>query len=108
MAKRTRATSTTRASSGRANVPLPACQNTGSAADFLPERRSLPQLKQAVQGCRGCDLYCNATQAVFGEGSSHSAVMFVGEQPGDQEDRAGKPFVGPSGKMLDSVLEEVG
>ena len=89
-------------------MPLEQCENTGSAADFLPAKRSLPQLREAVKSCRGCDLYCNATQAVFGEGSNDALVMFVGEQPGDQEDRAGKPFVGPSGKVLDSVLEEVG
>jgi uracil-DNA glycosylase len=105
-----RATRATRAagSAQRDNVPLAQCENTGSAADFLPARRSLPQLREAVNSCRGCDLYCNATQAVFGEGSNDAVVMFVGEQPGDQEDRAGKPFVGPSGKVLDSVLEEVG
>jgi DNA polymerase len=84
------------------------CSNTGSARDFLPERISLPQLRKAVQTCRGCGLYCNATQAVFGEGSRQAKVMFVGEQPGDQEDLAGKPFVGPSGRFLDEVLEEVG
>jgi len=89
-------------------VPLQACENTGSAADFLPAKRSLPQLREAATKCRGCDLYCNATQVVFGEGSHDAAVMFVGEQPGDQEDRAGKPFVGPSGKVLDGVLDELG
>lgn len=84
------------------------CPGTGSAEDFLPDRISLPQLRKAVQGCRGCELYCNATQAVFGEGARQAEVMFVGEQPGDQEDLAGKPFVGPSGQLLDQVLEEVG
>src|SRR6266700_11697 len=79
---------------------------TGSAADFLPHRITLPQLREAARSCHGCDLYCNATQTVFGEGPAHALVMFVGEQPGDQEDRAGKPFVGPSGRLLDEALSE--
>jgi uracil-DNA glycosylase family protein len=79
-----------------------------TAEPFLPQRISLAALKKAVQGCRGCPLYKNATQAVFGEGPEHASVMFIGEQPGDQEDLAGKPFVGPAGKLLDQVLEEVG
>jgi len=84
------------------------CASTGSAADFLPDRISLPQLRSAAEGCRGCELYCNATQVVFGEGARDAFVIFVGEQPGDQEDLAGKPFVGPSGQLLDQVLEEAG
>jgi uracil-DNA glycosylase family protein len=79
-----------------------------TAEPFLPERVTLPALTKAVQGCRGCPLYKNATQAVFGEGPQHATVMFVGEQPGDQEDQQGKPFVGPAGKILDEVLDEVG
>jgi len=79
-----------------------------TAKPFLPERITLPSLKRAVQGCRGCLLYKNATQAVFGEGPAPATVMFVGEQPGDQEDRAGKPFVGPAGKILDETLKVVG
>jgi uracil-DNA glycosylase family protein len=79
-----------------------------TAEPFLPARLTLPALKKAVQGCRGCPLYKNATQAVFGEGPQHAKVMFIGEQPGDQEDLSGKPFVGPAGKLLDGVLEEVG
>jgi DNA polymerase len=81
---------------------------TGSAADFLPPRLTLPALREAVQGCRGCQLYKDATQAVFGEGSRSAAVMLVGEQPGDQEDRSGRPFVGPAGRLLDRALEEAG
>ncbi|HEX6104759.1 MAG TPA: UdgX family uracil-DNA binding protein [Gemmatimonadales bacterium] len=81
---------------------------TGSAADFLPPRPTLPRLRAAAQGCRGCDLWLNATQTVFGEGPVSADVMFVGEQPGDQEDRAGHPFVGPSGRLLDAALEEAG
>jgi len=79
-----------------------------TAEPFLPARITLPALKKAVQACRGCPLYKNATQAVLGEGPQHASVMFIGEQPGDQEDLAGKPFVGPAGKLLDGVLEEVG
>jgi len=83
-------------------------EETGSAADFLPPRTTLPALREAVQGCRGCQLYKNASQAVFGEGTRSAAVMLVGEQPGDQEDHAGRPFVGPAGKLLDRALEEAG
>jgi DNA polymerase len=84
------------------------CPTTGSAAEFVPAKLDLPVLRAAVQKCRGCELYCHATQAVFGEGSGTATVLFIGEQPGDQEDRAGKPFVGPSGKMLNQALEQVG
>jgi DNA polymerase len=79
-----------------------------TAEAFLPEKLTLTQLREAAKGCKGCPLYKNATQAVFGEGSKHAKVVFVGEQPGDQEDRAGKPFVGPAGRMLDQALDEVG
>jgi DNA polymerase len=79
-----------------------------TAADFLPERRSLSALRAAVQGCRGCPLYANATQAVFGEGPARAEIVMVGEQPGDQEDRQGKPFVGPAGRILSQGLEEAG
>jgi DNA polymerase len=77
-----------------------------SAADFLPSVKTLPALKKAAAICKGCDLYKRATQTVFGEGPKDAAVMFVGEQPGDYEDRAGKPFVGPAGRMFDKALEE--
>jgi uracil-DNA glycosylase len=84
-----------------------------SAASFVPDDRTLPLLQEAVQRCRGCDLYQNATQAVFGELQSGAkakkpkvAIMMVGEQPGDQEDKQGRPFVGPAGKLLDKCLEE--
>jgi DNA polymerase len=79
-----------------------------SAEPFLPERRSLTALRAAVQQCRGCDLYRNATQAVFGEGPARAEVMFVGEQPGDAEDREGRPFVGPAGRLFDRALEDAG
>ncbi len=78
------------------------------ATPFLPERRSLKAMREAAAGCRGCHLWRNATQTVFGEGRKASRVMFVGEQPGDKEDRAGTPFVGPAGRELDRALDEVG
>ena len=80
----------------------------GDATPFLPERRSLAALREAAAGCRGCHLWRNATQTVFGEGLKRSRAMLVGEQPGDREDRAGKPFVGPAGRELDRGLEAAG
>lgn len=79
-----------------------------SAAEFVPSAATLASLKKAAAGCQGCDLYQRATQTVFGEGPENAEIMFVGEQPGDQEDRAGRPFVGPAGRILDRALEEVG
>jgi uracil-DNA glycosylase family protein len=87
---------------------MPRAAVTGSAADFIPPRPTLPKLREAAAGCRGCDLWVNATQTVFGEGTAHAGVMFVGEQPGDQEDRVGRPFVGPAGRLLDEGLEAAG
>ena len=81
---------------------------TGSAADFLPPKPTLPRLREAAAGCRGCHLWVDATQTVFGEGPGSADVMLVGEQPGDQEDRQGHPFVGPSGQLLDQALEAAG
>jgi DNA polymerase len=81
---------------------------TGSAADFIPPNPTLPKLRAASMTCRGCHLWTLGTQTVFGEGPKRARVMIVGEQPGDQEDRAGHPFVGPSGKLLDRALEEAG
>jgi uracil-DNA glycosylase family protein len=81
---------------------------TGSAADFIPPRRTLTSLRQASRGCRGCRLWMVGTQTVFGEGKARARVMLVGEQPGDQEDRLGHPFVGPAGRLLDEVLQEAG
>jgi DNA polymerase len=78
------------------------------AEKFIPATLKLPVLAKASKECRGCDLCEVGTQTVFGEGPKDALVMFVGEQPGDQEDRAGKPFVGPAGQLLDRVLEEVG
>ena len=81
---------------------------TTSGANFLPRELSLPALQEAAAGCKGCDLWKLGTQTVFGEGRESAGVMFVGEQPGDQEDRAGKPFVGPAGRLLDRALAEAG
>ncbi|MCM1970675.1 MULTISPECIES: UdgX family uracil-DNA binding protein [Streptomyces] len=78
------------------------------AEPFLPSRGGLPALRRAAAGCRGCPLYRDATQTVFGAGSGDARVMFVGEQPGDQEDRQGKPFVGPAGRLLDRALADAG
>jgi uracil-DNA glycosylase len=78
------------------------------ATPFLPERRSLEALREAAAECRGCHLWRGATETVFGEGLKRSRVMLVGEQPGDKEDRAGRPFVGPAGKELDLALETAG
>ena len=78
------------------------------ATPFLPERRTLSALREAAAGCRGCHLWRGATQTVFGEGRGRARVMFVGEQPGDKEDLAGQPFVGPAGKELDKGLEAAG
>ena len=81
---------------------------TESAAAYVPASPSLPRLREAAADCRGCHLWENATQTVFGEGARAADVMLVGEQPGDQEDLAGKPFVGPAGRLLDQALEEAG
>jgi len=79
-----------------------------TAAPLIPERPSLPKLREAAAGCTACPLHETGTQTVFGEGTSKAEVVFVGEQPGDQEDLQGKPFVGPAGKLLDKALEDAG
>jgi uracil-DNA glycosylase len=79
-----------------------------SAAEFLPSSRSLKRLEEAAEGCRGCELYKDASQVVFGRGRKSAELMLVGEQPGDKEDLEGEPFVGPAGKLLDRALEEAG
>src|SRR5215218_4623581 len=78
------------------------------AAVFVPSTRSLAALAGAAAGCRGCPLYEDATQTVFGRGKRGAELMLVGEQPGDKEDLAGEPFVGPAGRLLDRALEEAG
>ena len=79
-----------------------------TAAPLVPARPTLPALRAAAAGCRACDLWKGGTQTVFGEGGAHAKVMFVGEQPGDREDLAGRPFVGPAGALLDKALAEAG
>jgi DNA polymerase len=79
-----------------------------SAAPFIPAKLTVPALQEAASSCTGCDLYKQATQTVFGEGAGHAEIILVGEQPGDQEDRAGHPFVGPAGQILDKALAEAG
>src|SRR5207245_4771885 len=78
------------------------------AENLVPARPSLPRLREAAAGCRACPLWENATQTVFGDGRVAAEIVLVGEQPGDQEDRAGKPFVGPAGRLLDKALDEAG
>jgi uracil-DNA glycosylase len=79
-----------------------------SAAAYLPDRLDFESVREAAEHCRGCDLWRNATQTVFGEGPEDADAMFIGEQPGDQEDKEGRPFVGPAGRMFDKALAEVG
>ncbi len=76
--------------------------------NLLPERPTLDTVRDVAAGCKACDLYKRGTQTVFGEGPKRAKIMFVGEQPGDAEDLAGHPFVGPAGKLLDRALEEAG
>jgi uracil-DNA glycosylase family protein len=85
-----------------------ATQEGSGAEEWVPDRPSLKRLRQAVQDCRGCELYRDATQAVMGDGPADAAVMVLGEQPGDKEDLAGEPFVGPAGKLLDRALADSG
>lgn len=79
-----------------------------TAEEYVPTGADIDELRAAVQDCRGCELYENATQAVFGEGPADATVLVIGEVPGDQEDRQGHPFVGPAGKLLDRALVEAG
>ncbi|HKO61841.1 MAG TPA: UdgX family uracil-DNA binding protein [Pyrinomonadaceae bacterium] len=79
-----------------------------SAADFFPERKSLKAFREAAANCKGCDLWERGTQTVFGEGARHAAVLFVGEQPGNEEDLTGQPFVGPAGRLFNDALAEAG
>ena len=86
----------------------PELPGTGGARDLIPGEPTIAALQRAAAGCTACPLYRNATQTVFGEGPERAAIMLVGEQPGDAEDLAGHPFVGPAGKLLDRCLEEAG
>ncbi len=79
-----------------------------TAAPLVPTKPTIPKLQSSAADCKACDLWKLGTQTVFGEGSSNARVMLVGEQPGDQEDIQGRPFVGPAGRILDKALEEAG
>jgi uracil-DNA glycosylase family protein len=79
-----------------------------SAAEFFPERKSLKAFREAAADCQACDLWKRGTQTVFGEGARRAEILFVGEQPGNEEDLTGKPFVGPAGRLLDEALQEAG
>ena len=79
-----------------------------SAADFFPERKSLKAFREAAADCKGCDLWERGTQTVFGEGARYAEVLFIGEQPGNEEDLTGHPFVGPAGRLFTDALEEAG
>src|SRR6267378_478382 len=95
-------------SKGRLQSPVATPSRKVTSASPKRSLSSLTSLRRAARDCRACDLWKNATQTVFGEGSSKASIMFVGEQPGDQEDLAGHPFVGPAGKILDEALLEAG
>src|SRR5579863_10329845 len=86
----------------------PGAAKSPATMTFVPQGATLPQLRDAVQHCQGCDLYRHATQADLGEGPRQARIVMVGEQPGDQEDRAGRPFVGPAGKLLNQALDDAG
>ncbi|HEX2359675.1 MAG TPA: UdgX family uracil-DNA binding protein [Solirubrobacterales bacterium] len=88
-------------------LPLDGTEASGAEA-LIPARPTLPRLREAAANCRACPLWENATQTVFGEGLKRARVMLIGEQPGDREDREGKPFVGPAGGVLDKALDEAG
>ncbi|OMB94709.1 uracil-DNA glycosylase [Mycobacterium colombiense] len=87
---------------------MAATSNAPGAARYLPEERGLDALRDAAETCHGCSLFEDATQTVFGNGHPGAPIMLVGEQPGDQEDRAGEPFVGPAGRLLARALEDAG
>jgi len=93
---------------------LPGClyvakkKSQGTAEDLIPETPTLFSLQEAASLCKACDLWENATQTVFGEGAKHAKIMFIGEQPGNEEDLKGAPFVGPAGRLLDKALDEAG
>jgi len=89
-------------------MTVKAPEDAYTAEPFVPERGGLTALREAAAVCKGCPLHAAATQTVFGAGKADARFMLVGEQPGDQEDRQGKPFVGPAGKLLDRALEEAG
>jgi uracil-DNA glycosylase len=83
-------------------------KRAAAASSLFPQAETIEQLRACARSCKACDLWKTGTQTVFGEGAEHPKIMFVGEQPGDQEDLQGRPFVGPAGKLLDRALEEAG
>src|SRR5437899_5623748 len=87
---------------------MPRKPELSTAAPLIPPRPTLTKLRAAAAGCKACDLWQRGTQTVFGEGEAHAEVIFVGEQPGNDEDLAGRPFIGPAGKLLDRALAEAG
>src|SRR5215216_1895031 len=87
---------------------MPSSVDTGTAAEYLPERLSLASLREAAAACQACPLWRTGTQTVFGQGAARAELMLVGEQPGDQEDLEGRPFVGPAGRLLDRALDDAG
>jgi uracil-DNA glycosylase len=89
-------------------MPQSRSKPTGSAAELIPDRPTLVTVRAASKNCQACELWRRGTQTVFGEGRRHAQLMFVGEQPGNDEDLSGHPFVGPAGKLLDRALAEAG
>ena len=87
---------------------MPRKTSPGSAAEFFPKKLTLSSLREAASDCKACDLWKLGTQTVFGEGRRGAIVMFVGEQPGNEEDLKGKPFVGPAGRLFNDALAEAG
>src|SRR4029078_12529518 len=83
-------------------------KSSGSAADFFPDKLSLPSLREAAADCKACDLWKLGTKPVFGDGRRRATVLFIGEQPGNEEDLTGNPFVGPAGRLFDDALSEAG
>jgi len=94
--------------SPKGTMPTRKSSSKSSASDFIPEQLTLPSLKAAAANCKACDLWKKGTQTVFGDGRRRSLILFVGEQPGNEEDLTGKPFVGPAGKLFDAALAEAG
>jgi uracil-DNA glycosylase len=89
-------------------MPRKAATKHVDVRELIPEKPDIVQLRDSARGCTGCDLYRSATQTVFGEGPHEAEIMFVGEQPGDQEDKQGRPFVGPAGRLLQDALRDSG
>src|SRR5438552_17995569 len=87
---------------------MPRKSSPDSAEEFFPDKLTLPAFREAAADCKACDLWKRGTQTVFGEGSGRAEILFVGEQPGNEEDLTGQPFVGPAGRLLNEALTEAG